>query len=762
MRHKIKFRKYSFFLICIGIVTTAIILACVDGDEADGPSSLFPPEITHSDKYSDFYFSYHVLYGSTDVKQNNISDFNNINITEWDGYFKNQVHQDDIKYMLYEAPTSAIDALIFSIKKAGHSTGSGAKDNSILQLKDTRSALDFLYYAGFAKRCEKYSTYQNYEWWDENQKDTNDPKYDKDGMAKLEDGGFKQITNVKSDFMKQRYAFQILRLYYMSGDYSECIQFYSEQKNILESNANSIKYRAMGYLAAAHYKQKEYSDANYLYSLMFDQYDTMRLTAYLSFHPQEEKDWIQTLAMAKSTREKEILWQMLGIYNDPERALKEVYALNPKSDLLDVLLARAVNVEEQDFLYQEDQFAKQDISMSLSDIKSDSIDDELVSFLKMVADKKNTDKPYEWDIAAGYLDWAKGNKSFQTYLDKAKADCGGDSLVLDEVRLIDLLNMVKTGKAGDKTYEQNVLNGISWLRGEQHSPDLRVSFADDFIVSNLASKYGAVGDKVKSACFQHGLEHSDLYNNAFLDSVLAFIKKENKTPFEEYALSEFKYDEEDILAIKAIKPLYAHRFKEVMEIWSKDSNMGEYDLSADPFVIHINDCHDCDAEDKSRKMYTGISFIKRMITLEGKLKSDPAHLAENYFLLANGCYNLSYFGNARGMYETKITELDNEFFEFRGDADMHHDTLSDFMSCSQAEEYYNKAMIASSDPEFKAKCCFMAAKCAQNQYYMKGGNAGYFDGGKYFKLLKASYAATKYYQEIINECGYFKTYLKSN
>jgi ribosomal protein S1 len=32
--------------------------------------------------------------------------------------------------------------------------------------------------------------------------------------------------------------------------------------------------------------------------------------------------------------------------------------------------------------------------------------------------------------------------------------------------------------------------------------------------------------------------------------------------------------------------------------------------------------------------------------------------------------------------------------------------------------------------------------------------------GKYFKVLKDNYSDTEYFKEILNECGYFKTYME--
>ena len=55
----------------------------------------------------------------------------------------------------------------------------------------------------------------------------------------------------------------------------------------------------------------------------------------------------------------------------------------------------------------------------------------------------------------------------------------------------------------------------------------------------------------------------------------------------------------------------------------------------------------------------------------------------------------------------------------------------------------------------------MLAKCEQNEFFRtKPENyPGDFKAGKYFRLLQKDYSETNYYKEIINECGYFRTFL---
>lgn len=768
---KVIWRKSSLLPISVIILVAGLILACADAEMNDYPESFFAPEITHNTRYAPFFLSFHVLYvnppgqesSGFNFKYSYISDFNEIDIREWKSYFQNQVQDADLKYILYKARLGEIDTLIFSIKRPGYPVSNELKNNSVLKIVDTRSALDFLYYMGFAKRCEKYATYEREGWYDVNEKDPNDFRGDIAGMTALESGGLKQMANIKSGFVSQRYAFQILRLYYMSKDYDKCIQFHEEQNSLFESNSTSIKYRAMGYLAGAYYAEKKYSNANYLYSIIYDQYDTMKITAYFSFKPQEETDWEQTLAMAKSTREKAVLWQMLGIYADPFRSLKEVYNLNPKSDLLDLLLARTVNVEEEKFLYQDGEFAdSKELTDSIAEINSATINQELVDFLKTVADKKNTAKPYEWDLAAGYLCWAKGDNGFSKYLNAAKAESGGDSLVTDQVRLIQLLDKVRYAKAGDKNFEESVVPEFNWLHNSKHAMGFRGETADAVMNAMLIEKYSAIGDKITAVCLEGGLEKNAINNEDFLNKIISFIDKKNKTTFEKYVLSRFSFSKTDILQIEAVKRLYNYKFDEALAILNKDTAAGNQPIYADPFVIHINDCHDCDNADIHKKVYTEKSFIQKMIELQNEDQIDPAHSADIYFQLANGYYNMSYFGNNRALYQTKLTDVDNNYFELLGYGDMSSNNPPALMSCDKAEEYYDKAMAASNDPEFKAKCCFMSAKCEQNIFFYNKPKdyKGDFKAGKYFNMLKSNYSSTQYYREIIQECGYFKTFLK--
>ena len=146
------------------------------------------------------------------------------------------------------------------------------------------------------------------------------------------------------------------------------------------------------------------------------------------------------------------------------------------------------------------------------------------------------------------------------------------------------------------------------------------------------------------------------------------------------------------------------------------------------------------------------------VQLQNKAISDPKNAASYYFKLANGLYNMTYYGNARNVYSSPIMDPGLVYFGY--DKTPSSNAIFD---CAKALEYYRKAMEASSNKEFKAKCCFMAAKCEQNQYFSSAefNYDAAIQSGSWFKELRDNYSKTNYYQEIIHECGYFRMFLKA-
>jgi hypothetical protein len=324
-----------------------------------------------------------------------------------------------------------------------------------------------------------------------------------------------------------------------------------------------------------------------------------------------------------------------------------------------------------------------------------------------------------------------------------------------------LLAKIEEGSAGSKKFEESVVDDLKWLKATEHTQYFRRNDAYTWVISCLAEKYTKAGDAVKATCFKGiGVDSAEAMNNELLNNIVKLLAKEKKTPFEEFALSVLNTSADDIIQIEAVNLLYQYKYKDAEAKLKEAVNVKGDSVYGDPFVIHINDNHDADASIKKKSCYTRRDFIQKMCDLEAKAESDPAHAADYYFQLGNGAYNMTYFGNNRVLYQTGSTYIAIQGWDFISSSKPQIDTTLPYISCSHALAYYLKAMQLSNDKEFKAKCCFMAAKCEQNRFdcSIPKDFKGDFKAGNYFKMLKQDYAATQYYKEIIAECGYFKTF----
>lgn len=753
-------RKISkIFLVAFGsliIFGSAIgyIIACAGGDyDADFGSSFFAPEnASVAKEYQPLFRSMQSFY-----KIGSISDFkgsfSDINTTEWSAFFKGSVASGDLNFFLYQARIGQIDTAIFFLKNSKYPASTALRSNSLLKTENTTDAKDFLFYLGFAKRCEPYVTYVS-EYWDDERAD--DPTKQISSIDKLIAGGSKAMEKSTNGFIKERYAFQVMRLQFMKGDYDACINSYEANKALFNQKT-TMQYRAMGYLAGAHYRQQNYATANYLYSQIYDRCIPMRIQAYQSFHPIEEADWNECLAMAKNNREREVLWQMLGIYVDPLRAMEAIYSINPKSDLLDLLLVRAINIEEVDFI-PETYYSSDSVETQFDRFKfnTDKVSKPLVAFISQVADKNNTLTPALWNLSAAYLQIAAGNHDRAGKYLKVAEKKSSDSLVKDQSRLLRLISMVETSAVGNAKNEESLIHELSWLTDAKTHESLRKETAISWCFYRLSEKYAATGDFIRAQCLNERSNKSYYLSNDNCEAMKAFMSRKSSSNFDKYILHRYPYNRDNITEFQAIQLVLHHDLSGALAMLNTQKGLDGNGFYADPFIIHINDCHDCDQAAETIEPYDVRSFIEKMLEYEQKAIVEPAKAADYYFLMANGYYNITYFGNSRSFYSSPLYDRYDVYFYWR--ESIKPDAIFD---CSKSKEYYVKAFNTSKNKEFKAKCAFMAAKCEQNDFFVQRDNSSDIDfsAGKYFKLLKEHYSTTKYYKEVLKECGYFRTYI---
>lgn len=757
-------KKYLTVLISlIALITVTVVLACGYFPPDYSYFHFFNPGISQS-KYLKQGTSYDYFYNGYITP---IRHFNSQNSDEWFEFFQKKIQRKDIDSILYSYSTEIIDSLIFRLRDSSYPLSNRLAKNAILSFPNNKLSISFLFYMGFAKRCEPFVTYSDDYTYNERTHEfmqVSDPRNDTVAIYKLITGGKTLLRNSIDPFISSRYFFQITRLYFHDREYQKCIDYYNHvpTKNL----QTSMKYRMLGYVAGSYFKLKKYGYANFLYSKIFEEYKPMKGVVLSSFKPQEETDWSECLGYAKTKREKITIWVMLGIKEHPFRAMKEIYRLDPKSDYLELLLTRAVNISEDLFLTVPEYYWNDEDGYH--DFKDSAVDTNLVSFIISVAKKGNTNKPYIWNLAAAYLLSAeKKYDQAKHFYSKAKVLVYSNEYLLTQIHKLEFVSKISQVSKIDKKFEEQILADIlsyKKLRNGDY-PD-KANYINSegvyfWTLRVLYEKYINNGDFVKAECLYQKNSEQFYENSSLHQQMLQFMEKKDKTKYEKFILSIYPITKTDIYDWDAVQLFYVGKYKEVISMYEACPGSGDKLLYADPFSIHINDCHDCDFKDTSQIKISKLTFVKKIISLINSLNKNPKITAEKYFTLANAFYNTTYFGNSRVFYQTAVKRYD-DYIDVNA-TDTAKTTIP-ITNCSLAEKYYMLAFDNSTNSEFKAKCLFMAAKCEQNDFYVKRplDYVGNFHAGKYFHQLEKDFSRTEYYQEIIKECGYFRKYVSKN
>jgi hypothetical protein len=429
-------------------------------------------------------------------------------------------------------------------------------------------------------------------------------------------------------------------------------------------------------------------------------------------------------------RQKTVLWQLLGIHADGPRAIEAIHALDPKSHILPLLVVREVNRLEVE------------IGDSHKDPNPQWQErvEELAKSFDARAGKGKIYKPYVWDLAASHLYTMVGSaRASNRCLERAAKRAPATPVVARQLRASQIYAFVQGLKTPSPANEARIARELDWLTQEKTGAS-RLNTLLGGVRLRLAELYRKKGDTLTAACLGGDGNDPIYQNEAQIAHMLAFIDKRDKTAFETSVVGLCPYKRDTLVQSQAMFALYHHGdFRTAAALLAK---MPGPLLPADPFVIHIRDCHDCDAQAKDRQQYTTMQFIEHMMELLAQAKAQPT--PEVYLEIANGFYNMSYYGNSRRIYEGAGADFAN------------NPAIND---TSRAEIYYQKALELTRDRELGAKAAFMASKCELAKFYQKHPTSkAAFRAGKWFHLLRDKYADTRYYQEIIRECGYFRTF----
>jgi len=642
-----------------------------------------------------------------------------LNCVEWQKKLNGQIKTEDIYVILYKTKAKEfIDAYQSKLLR------NVFNKNTFVNLLTQPRYKAFLDYILFSKKIE----YNNRSW-------------NLGIRYKLDIENNKQkLLNVKDEFLKERYAFLLLRNYFYGDNSKEVISLYN---TYFEKNTNTIlNIWAFNY-RSSYFKNKAYT--NYLISkiLTTTQYKTYIILQNYRWDLSEE-----TLALAKNDDERSVILAIENLRNPAPclNEIKQIAKLSPNNLFLGFLIGREINKLE-DWIYTP-KYTGYESSMSFGR----EIDWENYEQSKNENEKK--DILYLREFRSFLISiYNKTSGEQKDYISSAIAHL---SFMDDRVDLgKKYTNMISNNANSSIQMQKNIQLALLSLREDNlKSKDVQDRLAGYFnSVENLTKKNNSLdkcmyslyliaseeflkrGDAVYGGLFSlksyvkneeefpYNFDIIDYFDcNATvndMERIIQLKQKKNKTSFEKFICSSAM--PEDINLLKDVKGTIAFRNNNLelayntfasipKDFWDKKYVFKDH-LNEDPFIPKVLQ------KNKDRKYdyhFNKAEFLSSLIKLRKQ------NTAKSNLLLGHAYFNVSFYGNSWMM----VNYYWSRYFEYENKIENEKKYQNDNYYClTIAESYYEKALKMSQDKNEKALASLMIFKCKYAKYKSTGFNS---------------------------------------
>lgn len=787
----------QFITVCVSITMISFpqnMIGCgPDADPYDYYTSFFHANLPDAKGYRPFYYtSYLFLYDETEPLT--VSD---VLAKEWAAYCGNAVTETDAKKFVNKFAWKDLNNLYFNIEKDQPlKIPDSVKRNSMtgyfLQQKD----LEGLGYILFAKQVEPY-VYGGASSWDA-------PQQDSVKMAKLIKNGRQLYTVAKKDIFKLKYAYQVLRLAHYSGRYEDVIKWYDDYTAGITSSS-ILQPLCVALKAGALFKTGQQKAAAYLFSKAFSASMAKRISNYLGFKWSVKYDTPRNeyLQLCKNDTEKAAMLGLfaMGSVDNETAAMKTIYDLDPNCDMLEVLAVREINkLEEKYFtpLQQKEKggkalyysWAEQTPDSSLTE-NSNKLK-ELSNFLNTIAVQGKVKNAGLFETGAAYAAYmAQDYAMAKNYL----AAAGKMSLtqkVKDQWALTNLLVTISEKEKIDAAFEEQILPSIQWLEQKAKSETAEhigynfvqqwPTFYRNLMSEIIAQRYHRQGDIYKETLAIGAADYiMGGYNNGidFLrnnltskeaEKLYGLMDSKQANKFENYLIKHNALKKQDVTDFAGTAYLRDYDYANAIVWFKKGYDKNSSIINTNPFINILYDREES-LPSEAKFTTTKLAFAEEMLRLQKSAATDKINTGKNYYKMALGFYNMSYYGHAWKLVQYNRSGSDG--YSVPGDATPFQ---KEYYGCFKAQQYFEKAMAASTDKNFKASCLFMIAKCSQKQLHrpqydqfanhyddMEVAEKKYFEDFKnniYFPQLVKDYSNTTFYKEAFNSCSYLRDFVK--
>lgn len=619
-----------------------------------------------------------------------------------------------------------------------------------------------------------------------------------------------QLETEKDAFLRQRYAYLLIRMLHYTGQYPKVLSEYARLAPEIQQPDKEVAIWTGLLYAGALQRTGQRAEAAYQFASLFAKTDTKKLQAQLNFSIKTDEEWSALMGLCQNKDEQALMHfvRALRVNANSLEELKSVYALAPDSDWFDALLFRelefaqfadhlpdnqaepwlqasrginrAVLIDDlkayeeaktepakQQLRERRNQYLAQ-FSQFVTQVKQDKkrkdlfLSDYAALYLKLLSAQPMTVADIQGFLAAYPNDprrpYVKPLEHL-AYLENLDAtDSASESVIADNITAVEALEKPLNQESAEDEYNNEYKRRTQDIMTYTYAKLEPLYFnAQQPGKAYLAKQRGDIAlDEIKVAEIRElqALQAKPAPNRLEQKMIADFTKAFGGIDYEtnQFVLSN---DPNELIARKYLAEGSLDQAK-TAALEAKDKL---FKTTYNPFTTGRSGNNRV----KSKSM-TLLEVINTMQSLENKAKSDPSD-AQNQFLLGTAYYNLTWFGNSPLLIKTERSTV------------AWNKGLTDF---SKARQHYELALQHATHRELKVKTLYALAKIEENEFYIQqqkkgtdldkywphGNNDKYSKAvkfakqnglGIYFKQIRA-YEDTQYFKEVIKQCADYQYY----
>lgn len=778
------------------------IIGCGPGiDPYDYYTSFFQNDLGNDKALQPFYYTgFSFLYDEEEPTSRE-----DVLVIEWLNYTKVQNKKDAMDFIINYSHKDLSTLYYHLEKNKPLSVPDSVKRNEMTKYFMASKDFETLGYIMYAKKVEPFVT-SYYNNWDATPVDSLK-------MHKQLLSGIQLYNASKTDFIKLKYGYQIMRLAFYNNEAADAILYYD--KYIATNKTSSVLQElSLAMKAGALYRTGKEAQAAYLYSKVFASTDVKKISNYTSFkwaNGTNDKILEDAMSFCTSNKEKANLLALasLGKTGNVLSSLQNTLSIDAKNELLKTLVVREINKLEETLLTPSisTEAGGKAFYFTWNDMNSDSAfasqkdyAKKVVSFLEEASNKVVSNDKGFYYISAAYVSYMRRDlKEAKDFLALAKKQ-DLRQREKDQWQLTDLLVKVNETEKIDPAFEESILPSVKWMYEKAEKEKAKAinyyeykqwkNFYRNFFTEVMAKKYHKQKDFIKETLsvgaadmpseevqdgeysFGNGINflHDNL-QSADVNLLYGLMTLDKKTKFDDFLLSHNSIKEKDVIDFAGTAYLRDYDYQQAINWFSKSSaKNSQKKIEKNPFIDLL---YDREERLSNEKITTSkLDFAKEMLRLENLIKTDAANADKYYYKIALGMYNMTYYGHAWELVAYYRSGSDG--YSIPKDANTFQ---KEYYGCFKAHDYFKKAVDVSSNKEFKARALFMMAKCSQKLEQQPGYGDPYdydtytnnmknymigFKNNKYFPEFTKIYRQTAFYNEAFNTCSYLRDFVSAN